>query len=1032
MEGPRDAYDYETMAYETANADTVTMRDPKIEEGAVVDARKEIDKTADLMYSGFYFKGGEIHKHIEITAADRKATGFLRGFMGGPDGPSTYKNRILQFIGKKASKQELKSKIVINVPESDMTDAQKMAKLEAEQPELAAQILENAVLIKKYDVNIYDLALSLTYDNIKSAFPQTTTDAHGNVIVSGELNYNNLLVDESIGKNLQEQVWKDILGLKVMKAFFHLRDIQKHHNQYLDSTKEGGRYSGFKDLLFLTVRLYQHMPSVAIKQFTDVLDMNRLMAQSCPTMNEGDRNDVGTALSSAIDEWFASKFPQIYEDTLKGINTDPDNIIKGFDGHSTSLIYNEFVGDTTLFDADSLRAVFVTMLTSFIDQGKLSLAQYTRMMRLLATPSTKSDSKVFDGIFKPIPIFEQFFDSINSINKIVEKPLRNEIDDLYNIKKPNQWVLLSNALGSMLDLPSDLFYANMLLGDHLPRNPWRLSNHDRMHLSTFAALLHLRSQIHSVYQQFIPSDLATDNLFTDVIMPDLIQSEILPTLSRDLVWKEYFQSPINVLFEDDIYYREFSKVSQKLITDVNGIGNIRFQIKYNTIIDGKTVEIITETTATAEEVATHLFFNPATENREISTGIEVLLVGEQGFPTIRKGDPLYNALLGQLTTTAAGAHHMGRPELEGEKKDTAVDQIRILQWKIDGDPDSQSKFLVQIYEILDLRWKGYAAKHNHEFFEKQALGLPQIAVATDTRFQFYQAEIMAMLPNNRRLTRFGSLITMTEMQLYTQLMNPKLMSRDQYKANYLGLSDLTYDQYAIAIENYANWVKENYHDANTFQESLQFILEEYLKCFPDNINNAYELASRQKIRETVRSLQANLGINPAPGRSHDRVWERTITYYHPDDLLPTEYHVYIGDKMVAWTFYVPRPGAVAITRTVTIDRRVQMVVANPEIDTSDWGLDVLQTAVIERLKVQTIYMQNKLLMGYDKILHVFGDSSHTYFPPCWSYQSNYFGSQYIGQQFLTENSLPSSFFVVSAQHIHDAFPAPTIDFASGS
>ncbi|MHA1620260.1 MAG: hypothetical protein ACTSVZ_13370 [Promethearchaeota archaeon] len=100
---------------------------------------------------------------------------------------------------------------------------------------------------------------------------------------------------------------------------------------------------------------------------------------------------------------------------------------------------------------------------------------------------------------------------------------------------------------------------------------------------------------------------------------------------------------------------------------------------------------------------------------------------------------------------------------------------------------------------------------------------------------------------------------------------------------------------------------------------------------------------------------------------------------------------------------------------------------NPEIDMSGWGLDVHQTAVIERLKVQTIYMQNRLLIGYDRILRELGDYGHTYFPPCWSYQSDYFGPNFVGSQFLTEESLPLGFFVVPVEYIHEAFPALAID-----
>ncbi len=112
------------------------------------------------------------------------------------------------------------------------------------------------------------------------------------------------------------------------------------------------------------------------------------------------------------------------------------------------------------------------------------------------------------------------------------------------------------------------------------------------------------------------------------------------------------------------------------------------------------------------------------------------------------------------------------------------------------------------------------------------------------------------------------------------------------------------------------------------------------------------------------------------------------------------------------TVFTPKPGPI-ISESIKIDRRLMMVVNNPEIeiDQEEWELSDLQFEILNRLKIQTIFMQNAILLDYNQELKIAEQW------PLWQYTGVYDGTNYINEEFLNFERLPEGFTLITPEEI---------------
>ena len=524
------------------------------------------------------------------------------------------------------------------------------------------------------------------------------------------------------------------------------------------------------------------------------------------------------------------------------------------------------------------------------------------------------------------------------------------------------------------------------------------------------------------------------------IVPSILRNDVLQYFSEKLA--EGFEAEMDItLFENDLILERDLKTNHPKLLEAFLMQTGKFMTEY---LNSLGLKIPFETLGMAEFTTSGLTWNDVAKMLELPEGIIEVVLGDHG---LEGGDPIRrflkeNSKFALLWSDIALCFWTtSRIKKDGDSsKGTECDQPRITSF----EKNAVIKKLIQLTEILDLHdaratqsgddaiAEGslvgeinihdndpYVHKHNHEWIQKLLRGFSEITAGTENRMQYYLGNILAKNPQDRFLIRFGPLVSVNELQLYNQLQNPALMSEAKFVAKYgTGSDSYSYDNYKKEIADYRQWVKDNYHDQNAFNEGLQDIFARYMGCFRET-QNAFDIASRLYMQELLLSLQANLGINPDSPR--DVTWHRTIEYYMPSDFEIEQKWNRVWRKGIELSVFSPKPGSILRRETITIDRRLIMVANNPEIDISKLGeLTDQQKEIINRLKFQLVYTQNRLLLEYRAELDITDQWNNW---NLWEYTGNIYGKDYHSDPLIIEEKdLPDGFALITIEEINQAFP----------
>ncbi|MHA1611873.1 MAG: hypothetical protein ACTSVZ_05835 [Promethearchaeota archaeon] len=102
-----------------------------------------------------------------------------------------------------------------------------------------------------------------------------------------------------------------------------------------------------------------------------------------------------------------------------------------------------------------------------------------------------------------------------------------------------------------------------------------------------------------------------------------------------------------------------------------------------------------------------------------------------------------------------------------------------------------------------------------------------------------------------------------------------------------------------------------------------------------------------------------------------------------------------------------------------------MVANNPEIDTSKWELSDGQRDIIERLKIQCVYTQNRLLQEYYSKLLQTGTTNILELwagRELWYYSGNYGDGRYQTKPSALIGGLPDGYQQITIDEINVEFP----------
>ncbi|MHA1519110.1 MAG: hypothetical protein ACTSRK_02900 [Promethearchaeota archaeon] len=991
------------------------MRDPEAKKKLSADdaaALKEIKQIQNRLLQG----------HL-LSQKEQNILSYVDGFMGIGD-RSIMHEKAVEMLKKGTETLSVKE---IQEKKEEFKESSGFKKLSEELPELAIALMNLLEIINFAGVDINDLSEKLTRENIIKNFPKFTLEKDGKVTYPDDSDFLNYLIPKKTMHPVKEQISQELVGLKVIISDLSKPYIQKIYNTHLSNIIK--EKSSFKNLLILTMHLYRYFPtingktSIIADEFLNSFNINNFISNvlSKKGVSSPKQKEIAEVLEKAIIKWFKESLPKVYSVFNK--NT------------LNSVLLKKIVGNPILDDngipiwnsqKDSLHYVFNQVFQNFYEKGYFSFknietfnsifGQFSRTLKDGVWRENWRESKsikLFVKVFNLVDIYESLYDNKEEINgflALYQNSAREHVDiQLQNA--PNNLIVNALNLLNLQDIaPIFSSKSNSIFSLH-HGNP--------KFLSTFTMLLHLRTAVEKLYVDlFLPRDKMNPVEFAQKIIPTIIQNDY-HSMFNAKYWNTFSRPEnINEIFSEIIKTKpisSYSRLMKAFDTKVNFEGE--YISKYG--------EITFKTTGAAEMFTSGLYVNVASDRLRHALGIAEVVIGDGGINGLSKKDPLYKKLADRMTWTALGlTYHSSIDSNKGDLKSTSCDQARIINW--------QGKMLLHLYEILDQYQDkatkygndaiasgknvelnvrdldGYIDKHNHEFLLKLLLGFPEFAISTENLYDYHLGAIIAKNPQDRFLVRFGPHISVNEFKLYLQLMNPVIMSEEEYMTRYPN-TITSYNNYEDAIYDYREWVKNKHQDQNKFQEGLQDILNHYLLCLPIT-QNSYEIASRLYMQELVLSLQVNLGINP--DKPDDLTWTRIIKYFNPSDYLPSISWTSIWRKGIKVTVFTPKPGPI-ISESIKIDRRLMMVVNNPEIeiDQEEWELSDLQFEILNRLKIQTIFMQNAILLDYNQELKIAEQW------PLWQYTGVYDGTNYINEEFLNFERLSEGFTLITPEEI---------------
>ncbi|MHA1520144.1 MAG: hypothetical protein ACTSRK_08165, partial [Promethearchaeota archaeon] len=378
-----------------------------------------------------------------------------------------------------------------------------------------------------------------------------------------------------------------------------------------------------------------------------------------------------------------------------------------------------------------------------------------------------------------------------------------------------------------------------------------------------------------------------------------------------------------------------------------------------------------------------------TQATSLYMGQIVHLAGERGFTS-----SVLIKLLEDMSIWIKEYHEYhsytkAHPEIKvGNAKGIYTD-IALIQ-RVFKDTANFERFLVQCIEIMDMqavkyKKSGYVKGKNYDTLVEASRGVLGMGVGIPSLSNYYEAALMSLNKKERFLKQYAPYLPADEYLLMRQLQNPRILTPDEFRAEFPESGPQQYTEYLTKLVAYTqNIISQT---PTYFEGHLQENLAEYLNCF-DGIGVEIDQEIIEFLNFEIKSLQIHLGINPF--NPSQVKWSYQQYFYDATDYIVKKHIATFGLKKYAYYTVRLKDGATQKMKSVYSDRRLRIVMQNPDIplDSYAWAKDltVPQRDMLERLRVQTAVLQNGLAEDYNQIYHlkIKSTKSITLFYPTWN------------------------------------------------